>query len=35
MENIDIIILTILVSVLYLGFGVTIYKSIKNSREEN
>lgn len=27
MENLDLIILTILVSILYFGFGLTIFKS--------
>ena len=35
MDNIDIIILSIVVTILYIGFAFTIYQSIKNAHEEN
>jgi len=35
MENLDLIILTLVVVILYLGFAVTLYKSSKDPRPDN
>jgi hypothetical protein len=35
MENLDLIILTILVSVSFFGLGLSIYKTEKKARENN
>lgn len=35
MENLDLIILTSVVVILYLGFAITLYKSSKDPRSDN
>ena len=35
MENLDLIILTIVVVILYLGFAITLYKSSKDPRSDS
>ena len=35
MENLDLVILTLVVVILYLGFAITLYKSSKDSRPDD